>query len=91
MLRVVIDPELDINIVDLGLVYEIELKGSLVNVTMTLTSPGCPFGPYIVQQVQAAGKTMKGIEDVNVEIVWDPPWGPEYMSEDIRLELGFDV
>ena len=91
LLRRVLDPDLHINIVDLGLVYNVELQGAVVSVAMTLTSPACPYGPYLVHQVQELVKTVKGVDDVQLDIVWDPPWGPERMSEEVRLDLGFDV
>lgn len=91
VLRAVVDPELHLNIVDLGLVYRVEQKGSRVDVAMTLTSPGCPFGPYILHQVRENLLSLKGIEDVGIEVVWDPLWSPEMMTEEARLELGFDI
>lgn len=91
VLRTVVDPELHINIVDLGLVYGIELAGPTVDVQMTLTSPGCPYGPYLLHQVKDTLLHMKDIEDASVQVVWEPQWGPDKMSEEARLELGFDV
>ena len=91
VLRHVVDPELHINIVDLGLVYEVALDGSKVSVKITLTSPGCPYGPYLLHQVRDTLLSLKGITDANLEVVWDPPWGPDKMTEAVRLELGFDV
>jgi len=91
VLRTVVDPELHINIIDLGLVYGIELHGPVVDVQMTLRSPGCPYGPYLLHQVKDALMQMKGIDDANVQVVWEPQWGPDKMSEEARLELGFDV
>lgn len=91
VLRAVVDPELHMNIVDLGLVYRVEQKGPRVEVDMTLTSPGCPFGPYILHQVRENLLTLKGIDDVGIEVVWDPLWSPEMMTEEARLELGFDI
>ena len=91
VLRTVVDPELHINIVDLGLVYGVELNGPTIDVQMTLTSPGCPYGPYILHQVKDTLMQMKGIEDAQVQVVWEPQWGPDKMSEEARLELGFDV
>ncbi len=92
MLHYVIDPELQANIVDIGLIYGVDLKpGGEVVVRMTLTSPGCPYGPTLLFQVRQALKALKGVREVAVQLVWDPPWGPEKMSEEIRLELGFDV
>lgn len=87
----VIDPELHMNIVDLGLVYEVELAGRTAEVKMTLTTPGCPYGPYLLHEVDAQLIGLDGIDKVDLEVVWDPPWGPDKMSEEVRLELGFDV
>jgi metal-sulfur cluster biosynthetic enzyme len=91
VLRGVFDPELHMSIVDLGLVYGVDLDGDKVNVRMTLTSPGCPYGPFLLHQVKDTVLTLKGITDATVEVVWDPPWGPDKMTEEARLELGFDV
>lgn len=91
VVKQVVDPELHMNIVDLGLVYKVVQEGSRVNVELTLTSPGCPFGPYILHGVKQSLLTLKDIEDVEIEVVWDPPWGPDRMSEEARLELGFDI
>lgn len=87
----VADPELERDIVDLGLVYDIEANSGDVVVRMTLTSPGCPYGPYLMQQVRLAAERVSGVEKVTIDLVWEPPWGPELMSEEARLELGFDV
>ena len=91
VLRSVLDPELHMNIVDLGLVYSTAAKDGVVDVKMTLTSPGCPYGPYLLNQVKETLLALKGVKDAQIEVVWDPPWGPDKMSEDVRLELGFDV
>ena len=91
VLRGVFDPELHMNIVDLGLVYGVEVNGDKVLVRMTLTSPGCPYGPYLIHQVRDTAQTLKGIASADVEVVWDPPWGPQMMTEEVRLELGFDI
>lgn len=89
-LKQVYDPELNINVVDLGLVYGTELddEGN-VHVTMTLTSPGCPIGPMVGEMVQDALAPIEGIKQVDVDIVWTPPWRPEMMTEDAKLELGW--
>lgn len=84
----VVDPELDCNIVDLGLIYDIAIRGSLVVVTMTLTTPGCPMHESISWGVEAAVRNLPGVEDVHVEIVWDPPWNPAMMTEAGRARLG---
>jgi len=89
-LREVVDPELGINIVDLGLIYEVNLEEEgKVNLKMTLTFPGCPAGPYIISQAHQVLEDLEGVQDVDIEIVWDPPWSPEMMSEEVRLEYGF--
>ena len=85
------DPELHINIVDLGLVYGVEVNGDVIQVKMTLTSPGCPYGPYLLHQVKDTLLALKGIRDASIEVVWEPAWGPDKMTESVRLDLGFDV
>jgi metal-sulfur cluster biosynthetic enzyme len=88
-LKEVYDPEIGINIVDLGLVYDVGFHdNSDVEVTMTLTSMGCPLGPVIISDVQKAVGTLDPGGDVHVRIVWSPPWSPALMSEDARDELG---
>ena len=80
-LRGVIDPELGCNIVDLGLIYDIAIIGTKVRVTMTLTTPGCPMHESIAWGVKNALLNLEGIEEAEVEIVWDPPWHPAMMSD----------
>ena len=88
-LKNVYDPEIGINIVDLGLVYECDVgESGDVLVTMTLTSLGCPLGPVIVQEVQNALKDFQGVGEVDVKLVWSPAWSPALMSEDAKDELG---
>jgi metal-sulfur cluster biosynthetic enzyme len=83
------DPEINLSIVDLGLVYDIEIEEGLVTVTMTLTSPGCPLGPIIRGEAYAKLKELPGVEDVDVNIVWSPPWDPRTMaSDDVKMMLG---
>ena len=89
-LRKVVDPEIHHNIYDLGLVYNVELEQDQVDVEMTLTSPACPYGPMILHDVKESVKSL-GVGEVNIEVVWDPPWGPEKMADEIKLELGFDL
>lgn len=85
----VIDPELGINIVDLGLVYGVDITDEgHVKVTMTLTSMGCPLAGVIDQMVRAAVSDVEGVEDVEVNIVWNPPWSKEKMSRLARMQLG---
>jgi metal-sulfur cluster biosynthetic enzyme len=88
-LREVKDPEIDMSIVDLGLVYDVEFEDGDVLITMTLTSPGCPLGPVIRGEAYAKLKEIPGVKDVDVQIVWNPPWDPRTMaSEDVRMALG---
>ena len=88
-LRQIVDPEIGINIVDLGLVYETSIDDQgLVAITMTLTSPGCPLSGYIGTAVESAVTDLEGVKEVDVDIVWSPPWNPSMMSEDAKLELG---
>ncbi len=83
------DPELDMSIVELGLVYGVEFDSGEVLVTMTLTSPGCPLGPVIRGEAYAKLKELPAVQDVDVQIVWSPPWDPKTMaSEDVRMMLG---
>ena len=83
-LEPVIDPEMQIGIVDLGLIYDatVEEEGKKVTVKMTLTTPMCPYGPMLIGQVQDAVKNMQGVEDAKVDLVWDPPWDPRTMASD---------
>ena len=88
-LRRVKDPELNLNIVDLGLVYDISVDGAAVNVDMSLTSPGCPSGPEIMTDAEQQLRAMPGVESVAVNLVWDPLWSPERIEPRIRAYLGF--
>lgn len=86
----VIDPELGVSIIDLGLVYEVKVEKGEAKIEMTLTSPGCPLAGVIDKMVREAVLSLEEIERVDLQLVWDPPWIPEYMSESARAELGFD-
>ena len=89
VLRRVKDPELNLNIIDLGLVYEIEVsEGKDVHVEMTLTSPGCPAGPEIMSDAQRAIEAMEGVGTVDIELVWTPYWTPERIDPRLRAFLG---
>jgi len=88
-LRQVKDPELDMNIVDLGLVYDVEVADGDVRIAMTLTSPGCPAGPMITNDVYKAVRAVEGVQDVDVEIVWEPYWTPERIDPKVRALMGF--
>ena len=90
-LKDVYDPEIPVNVVDLGLVYGLEVddEGD-VEIKMTLTFAGCGMGPYIAQQAEWRIAELEGVEDVNVEMVYDPPWTPDLISEDGKKLLGLD-
>jgi metal-sulfur cluster biosynthetic enzyme len=88
-LRQVEDPELGMDIVDLGLMYDVEVENGNVKVVHTLTSMGCPVGPMIQQQIDEVVRALPGVADVDVELTWDPPWTPDKMSEDAKFILGF--
>ncbi|MBI4664203.1 MAG: putative Fe-S cluster assembly protein SufT [Verrucomicrobia bacterium] len=92
-MRTCYDPEIPVNIVDLGLIYDCQVErvaeGShRVNVKMTLTAPGCGMGPMLQQDVQSKLISLEGIDEANVELVWDPPWNQGMMTEAARLQLG---
>ena len=87
-LRQVKDPELDMNIVELGLVYDVEVDDGGVHVRMTLTSPGCPAGPMITNDAYRVLRALPGVKDVNVEIVWEPYWTPERIDPKVRALMG---
>ena len=88
-LRDVIDPELGLDFVELGLIYDVEVDGGTVNVTFTLTSPGCPIGPQVTEQIDEFVGELGGVEEVKSTMVFSPPWTPEKMSEDAKFALGF--
>ena len=90
VLRECFDPEIPVNIVDLGLVYGVTMTGNVANVMMTLTAPGCSMGAMIKQDIEEKLLGLPGLEDAVVEIVWDPPWTPHMMSEAARKQLGMD-
>lgn len=87
-LKSVYDPEIPVNVVDLGLVYDVQVNEGNVYVQMTLTFPGCGMGPYIGQQAEWAVADVDGVEDVEIEMVFDPPWSPDLISEDAKAQLG---
>ena len=87
-LKQVIDPELMINIVDLGLVYEISQDERTANVEMTLTSPACPAGPQIIQQSKMALEQLDDVDEAKIKLVMSPPWSPERMTDEARDHLG---
>jgi metal-sulfur cluster biosynthetic enzyme len=89
VLRRVKDPELSLNIVDLGLIYGVAVEGATVKVDMTLTSPGCPSGPEIMYDAEQQLRTIPGVEDVQMNLVWSPFWSPERIEPRVRAYLGF--
>ena len=86
----VFDPEIPVNVVDLGLIYGVEVEDGNVDVRMTLTFAGCGMGPYIAQQAEWRIAEIEGVEDVNVEMVFEPPWSPDQITEDGKKLLGLD-
>jgi metal-sulfur cluster biosynthetic enzyme len=88
-LRQVEDPELGMDIVELGLFYDAEIEGPKVKITYTLTSMGCPVGPMIEEDIARVVREIPDVEDVEAELTFDPPWTPEKMSEDAKFILGF--
>jgi metal-sulfur cluster biosynthetic enzyme len=89
VLRDVIDPELGLDFVELGLIYDVAIEGSAVRITYTLTSPGCPIGPQVAEQIEEFVGELDGVEDVQPVMTFSPPWTPERMSEDAKFALGF--
>lgn len=87
-LETVVDPELNLDIWNLGLIYNVEVDASTVNIDLTLTTPMCPVGPMIVTNTKEAVEKLDGVEEANIEMVWDPPWDMEMMSEDLKFMLG---
>ena len=85
----VIDPELGLDFVELGLIYGIDIDGSNVHVTFTLTSPGCPIGPQVSEQIEEFVSELDGVESVDSAMVFTPSWTPELMSEDAKFALGY--
>jgi metal-sulfur cluster biosynthetic enzyme len=88
-LREVIDPELGLDFVELGLIYDVAVDGGTVHVTYTLTSPGCPIGPQVAEQIEEFVSELDGVEGVESAMTFSPPWTPERMSEDAKFALGF--
>jgi metal-sulfur cluster biosynthetic enzyme len=88
-LRAVEDPELGMDIVDLGLLYDVEIDGPKVKVIHSLTSMGCPAGPMIQEDIVNVASAVDGVEAVEIELTWEPPWTPDRMSDDAKFILGF--
>jgi FeS assembly SUF system protein len=90
MLRTVYDPEIPVNVYDLGLIYKVDVdEEKNVRIDMTLTAPGCPVADYILEDVRQKVESVKGINNVEVNLVFDPVWDKDMMSEEAKLELGF--
>ena len=85
----VIDPELGLDFVELGLVYGVEIEGGTVNITFTLTTPACPIGPQVSEQMVEFVSELDGVEEVVPNMVFTPPWSPDKMSEDAKFALGY--
>ncbi|MDD5067916.1 MAG: iron-sulfur cluster assembly protein [bacterium] len=88
-LKNVFDPEIPVNIVDLGLIYGVDVKDDNVTVDMTLTASGCPMASYVSKMAEDELKKIAGIKEIKVNIVWEPPWSPDMMSEDAKKKLGW--
>ncbi|MGB9185058.1 MAG: metal-sulfur cluster assembly factor [Solirubrobacteraceae bacterium] len=88
-LRDVIDPELGLDFVELGLIYGVEVDAGTVHITYTLTSPGCPIGPQVAEQMEEFVGDLDGVDEVQPTMTFSPPWTPELMSEDAKFALGF--
>ncbi len=87
-LKPIEDPEIALGVVDLGLIYDVEIVDNKeVNITMTLTTPACPYGPMLVEQVENAVKAVEGVEKTSVTVVWDPPWNPAEMASDMAKDV----
>ena len=89
-LKEVYDPAIPVNVVDLGLIYDVDINDDNVNIVMTLTAPGCGMGPYIAQQAEWAVAEVEGVKDVSVDITFDPPWNPDRITDDGKMALGLD-
>jgi metal-sulfur cluster biosynthetic enzyme len=85
----VIDPELGLDFVELGLVYDVNIDGGKVDITFTLTTPACPIGPQVSEQMKEFVGDLPGVSAVHPKMIFDPPWSPERMSEDAKFALGF--
>ena len=87
----VFDPETGLDIVNMGLIYDLSIEDKTVNVKMTLTTPGCPLSDRLSSGARNAVLQLDGVEECNVAIVWDPPWHPRMMSDEAKLQLGFKL
>jgi len=90
VLKECLDPEIGINVIDLGFIYGVKVDKNKVHIKMTLTTPGCPMHSFIVEDIRNKVNKLKGVKEVNVELVWDPPWTPDRMSDEAKKKLGFE-
>lgn len=90
-LKGVYDPEIGIDIVNLGLIYDVDIDEGNVGIKMTLTTPGCPLGSTVQEAVRAVLESIDGVKNVDVQIVWDPPWNPSMMSDEAKQMLGIEA
>lgn len=89
-LNKVIDPEINLGVVDLGLIYDVQIKNGKATITMSLTTPACPYGPTLLKQIEDRMRLYHDVKSVKINIVWDPVWNQEFIDQDIRdLMLGF--
>lgn len=88
-LKKVVDPEIGIDVVNLGLIYSVEINEGNVHVKMTMTTPGCPLYATLIKNAEDVIKALEGVQSVKVELVWDPPWRPDMMSEEAKQKLGY--
>ena len=86
-IRKIYDPELPVNIYELGLIYDIKVNGCKADIKMTLTTPNCPVAESLPKEVKEGAMQVEGVDDVNLELVWDPPWNKDMMSDAAKLEL----
>ena len=91
IIRPIRDPDIGISIVELGLIYKIENDDGNINIDMTFTTPACPYGPQLLEEVRYTLTSLEGIKSVNIDIVWEPPWSMDNLSEETKLELGIDI
>jgi FeS assembly SUF system protein len=90
MLKTVFDPEIPVNVYDLGLIYKIDVTDDfIVNIDMTLTAPSCPAADFIMEDIRQKVSSIEGVKEVNIELVYEPEWTKDMMSEEAKLDLGF--
>jgi len=89
MLKTVFDPEIPVNVYDLGLIYRIDIQDSVCTIDMTLTAPNCPAADFLVEDIRQKVSSVEGLKDVQVNLVFEPEWTKDMMSEEAKLELGF--